>query len=257
MLLTTMDSVATNQSLRKNLQALVTFAAAQGDIDKIHEEFDKNYSQLISRGATVDNPIQILFDAYEAVPCYNFKKYIENQQNDYLNGKLTGLTHESFRKMAKSKFNWLVNKKKWGTRSPDDDKIITMAELKLAPKLAELANDKNKGDGKKGGQKKRNKKDTTNKKNQKKDEAWKKVPPKDGEPKQKKNGDYTFHWCERHMAWTVHKPADIRLGKQHKDEHKSTHCASSATVAATAATATINPHYAALLATLGKLKEEE
>ena len=48
-------------------------------------------------------------------------------------------------------------------------------QLKLAPKLAELANDKNKEDGKKGGQKKRNKKDTMNKKNQKKDEAWKKV----------------------------------------------------------------------------------
>ena len=115
MRLTTMDSVATNQSLRKNLQALATFAATvQGDIDKIHEEFDKNYSQLISRGATVDDPIQILFDAYEAVPCYNFKTYIENQQNGYLDGKLTGLTQESLRKMAKSKFDWLVIKKKWG-----------------------------------------------------------------------------------------------------------------------------------------------
>ncbi len=87
------------------------------------------------------------------MPCYNFKKYIENQQNNYLDGKLTGLTHESLRKMAKSKFDWLVNKKKWGARSPDDDKIIAMAaeintlkgQLKLAPKLAELANDKNKG----------------------------------------------------------------------------------------------------------------
>lgn len=59
------------------------------------------------------------------------------------------------------------------------------------------------------------------------------------------------------MAWTVHKPADCRLGKQHKDEQKSTHHASSATVAATAAVATINPHYAALLATLGKLEEDE
>ena len=127
-------------------------------------------------------------------------------------------------------------------------------QLKLSPKLAELANDKDKGDGKKGGQKKRNKKDTKNKKNQKKDKASKKVPPKDDEPKQKKHGDYTFHWCEHHMAWTVHKPTECRLGKQHKDEQKSAHCASSATVAATAAAATINPHYAALLSTLGKLK---
>ena len=59
------------------------------------------------------------------------------------------------------------------------------------------------------------------------------------------------------MAWTVHKPAACRLGKQRKDEQKSVNRADSATVAATAAAATINPHYAALLATLGKLEQEE
>ena len=264
MRLTTMDSVATTQSLRENLQALATFAATvQGDIDKIHEEFDRNYSQLIARGATVDDPIQILFDAYDAVPCYNFKKYIENQQNDYLDGKLIGLTHDDLRRMAKSKFDWLVNKKKWGVRSPDDDKIVAMAaeisalkgQLKLAPKLADVAAGKDSGKSDKG-KKKRNKKDTSNKQAQKQDEAWKKVPPKDGDPKKKKHGDYTFHWCEHHMAWTVHKPAACRLGKQHKDEQKSTYRANSATVAATAAAA-VNPHFASLLATLGTIVEEE
>ena len=75
--------------------------------------------------------------------------------------------------MAKSKFDWLVNKKKWGARSPDDDKIIAMAaeisalkgQLKLSPKLAKVTNNKDKGDCKKGDKKKRNKKDTKNKKN--------------------------------------------------------------------------------------------
>ncbi len=91
----------------------MTFAATvQGDIDKIYKEIDKNYSQLISRGATVDNPIQIIFDAYEAVPCYNFKRYIEDQHNNYLDGKLAGITHKALCKMAKSKFDYLVNKKK-------------------------------------------------------------------------------------------------------------------------------------------------
>ncbi len=69
MRLTTMDSIATTQSLRDNLQNLGTFAATvKGDVDKIHAEFDKNYSQLLSRGALVDDPIQILFDAYQIVP---------------------------------------------------------------------------------------------------------------------------------------------------------------------------------------------
>ena len=261
MRLTTMDSVATTQSLRENLQNLATFAATvQGDIDKIHEEFDKNYSQIIARGATVDDPIQILFDAYLAVPCYNFKKYIENQQDAYLDGNLTGISHESLRKMAKSKFDWLVNKKKWGARSPDDDKIVAMAaeinklkgQLKLDPKLAQIAggNNNDKDGGKKKG-KAKNKKDTSNKKKQKEDEAWKKVPPKEGDPKTKKNGELTFNWCIHHMAWTVHKPSDCKLGKKMAEEQKSSALAHSATVAASAA-ATINPHFAAMLATLGR-----
>ena len=49
MRLATMDSVATTQSLRDNLQNLGMFAATvKGDVDKIHAEFDKNYSQLLS-----------------------------------------------------------------------------------------------------------------------------------------------------------------------------------------------------------------
>ena len=111
MRLTTMDSVATTQSLRDNLQNLGTFAATvKGNVDKIQAEFDKNYSQLLSRGASVDDPIQILFDAYQIVPCYNFQVYIGRQYEDYLDGKLT-LTHEALLKMAKAKYDWLVSKK--------------------------------------------------------------------------------------------------------------------------------------------------
>jgi hypothetical protein len=58
------------------------------------------------------------------------------------------------------------------------------------------------------------------------------------------------------MAWTIHKPADCCLGKTHKEEQKPAIRANSETVAAAAATA-INPHYAALLATLSKLKDDE
>jgi hypothetical protein len=51
MRLATIDSVATTKALRKNLQELGTYASTvSGDIDKINTEFDKNYSQLISRG---------------------------------------------------------------------------------------------------------------------------------------------------------------------------------------------------------------
>jgi hypothetical protein len=77
MRLATIDTVTTTQALQDNLQNLGTFSATvNGDIAKIHREFDKNYSQLITQGTTLDDPIGILFEAYNILPCTNFKKYI-------------------------------------------------------------------------------------------------------------------------------------------------------------------------------------
>jgi hypothetical protein len=85
-------------------------ATLSGDIDKVHNEFDKNYSQLVARGATFDNPIGILFEAYLVVPCNNFKTYIPLQHKDYLDGKLIAITHEALMTSAKRKFKWLRTK---------------------------------------------------------------------------------------------------------------------------------------------------
>jgi hypothetical protein len=251
MRLATIDSVATTQTLRDNLQNLGVFAVTvQGDIDKINAEFDTNYSQLLARGATLDDPIGILFEAYLLVPCYNFTKYIGTKHDDYLDGSLTGLTHEAMMSMAKRKFDFLKTKGKWGAKSPDDEKIVAMTaeintlkgQLKLDPKLSAIADEGEKGD---------------NKSSKKKDEAWKKEPPKAGESKEgKKVGKYTFNWCEHHMAWTVHKPADCLLGKQHKEEQKKPIKANSATIAA-AATSAMNPQFASLLAAMANLDQNE
>ncbi len=57
------------------------------------------------------------------------------------------------------------------------------------------------------------------------------------------------------MAWTVHKPSECKLGKKMAKDQKSSAKAHSATVAAAAA-ATVNPHFAAMLATLGGEDDE-
>ncbi len=54
------------------------------------------------------------------------------------------------------------------------------------------------------------------------------------------------------MAWTVHKPADCLLGKQHKDEQKKPYKANSAIIAAEA-TSAVNPRFAALMAAMANL----
>jgi hypothetical protein len=93
MRLATINTLATTQALRDNLNNLGVFAATvHGDINKINGEFDKNYTQLLACGANVDNPIGLLFDAYHIVPCYNFKTYIKRHYNDYLDGTFAGIT---------------------------------------------------------------------------------------------------------------------------------------------------------------------
>jgi hypothetical protein len=134
-------------------------------------------------------------------------------------------------------------------------------QLKLDSKLSAIAKDKKKEDKGENKGKKKNKKDTSNKKYQKKDEAWKKVLPKEGDPKEKQLGKYTFQWCEHHMAWTAHKPQDCRLNPKHKDYKKNDNKANSAVVASSATvpsvTTTLNNRYAALLDTLATMNEDE
>ncbi len=124
MRLATIDSLATTQTLQEILQNFGVFAVTvKGDIDKIKAEFDTNYSQLLAQGATLDNPIGILFEAYLLVPCYNFTKYIGTKHDEYLDGNLASLTHEAMMSMAKRKFDFLKTKGKWGAKSPDDKKL--------------------------------------------------------------------------------------------------------------------------------------
>jgi hypothetical protein len=111
----------------------------------------------IARGTTANDPIGILFEAYLMVPCHNFKTYICCQLEDYLDGKLTTITHKALMTLAKRKFDWLKTKGLWGAKSPDVKTIVAMTaalnalkgQLKLDHKLSAIANEgKKKGNNK-------------------------------------------------------------------------------------------------------------
>ncbi len=170
MRLATINSITTTQTLHNNLQLLGVYAATvSGNIDKVHNEINKNYSQLIAGGTTVDDPIGILFEAYLVVPCHNFKTYICHQHKDYLDGKLTAMTHKALMTSAKCKHDWLKMKGLWGAKSPDNEKIVAMTaafntikgQLKLDPNRSSIVNKGNKK-GKNKGKKKKNKKNMFN-----------------------------------------------------------------------------------------------
>jgi hypothetical protein len=171
MRLATIDSIATRQTLRMNLQNLGVFAATvNGDINKIHGKFDRNHSQLLACSATIDNPIGLLLDAYSVIPFHNFKEYIRRHHDDWLDGKLTGMTHKTLMTFATHKCNYLKTKGTWGAKSPGNEKIVAMlaalnalkGHLKLDDKLGDVIKGKGKGKGKGqcGDRKTKNKKNT-------------------------------------------------------------------------------------------------
>jgi hypothetical protein len=187
MRLATIDSITKTQTLRKNVKNLGVFAAmVNGDINKIHGKFDRNHSQLLARSTPVDDPIGLLFDAYLIVPCHNFKEYIRCHPDNWLDGKLTGITHEILMTFATHKCDYLKTKETWGAKSPNDDKIVAMSaafndlkrHFKLDNKLGEVIKVKGKGKGKEkvGNKKTKNKKNTEHKAKQKEDKAWKRCP---------------------------------------------------------------------------------
>ena len=256
MRLATIDTVATTQVLRDNLNNLGVFAATvNGDINKINSEFDKNYTQLLARGATVDDPVGLLFEAYHVVGCYNFKTYIKRHYDDYLDGKLISFTHQTLMTSAMRKYDWLRQKGQWGAKSPDDEKIVAMA-AQLEILKGHLKADKSLEDALNDDKKTRNKKNRGDKTRQKEDEAWKKIPPKDGDEKSKKMGKYMFHWCEHHMAWCMHRPSECRLGIGRKEEQVPTAGGNSAAYAAAAASLA-NPQFQALIASMQERFNED
>jgi hypothetical protein len=161
------------------------------------------------------------------------------------------------------KCNYLKTKRTWGAKSPGDKKIAAMLaalndlkeHLKFNDKLRDVIMGKGKGKGKGhgGNRKTKNKQNTGNKAKQEKDKARKEVPPKSRDKKSKEMGKYTYHWCEHHMAWCMHKPSKCRLGKEQKQEQQKIKPAYTANSAIYAAAAALmgDPHFHALLATIG------
>ncbi len=116
MALTTINSVATTKTLRSNLREISTYCATiKGNIDLLHSYFVNYYSQIIPQGATVNNPVDILFTAYSVVLCAHFHLYIKGKCDDYTNGMAT-YTHEQLILIALNKYNLLMQEGIFGAK---------------------------------------------------------------------------------------------------------------------------------------------
>ena len=242
----TIDSKATEQTLRDNLSACPQYmAVCKSNIPEYHCYFDENYSQLLNRGCTYDAPVQALFAGYLVADDSEFRRYMERQFDDYLDdrGDMKDISVAKIMAMALNKYNFRVNKGMWGAKTAAEQRIVAMnAEIADLRGKLKLTGQSTKGKGNKStktdsktdskpSNKAKNKKNTYDKKKQKQDEAWKKVPPKDGKPTTKTVGGKVYKWCIHHMAWANHTSEECRVGQKRQAEQASSTAIGPTTIA--------------------------
>ena len=227
----TMDSRATISIIRAQLNDIDAYAAGvTGDVEKITGFFTDNLDRLKASGANLDDEVDTLFKGLKAVPCEEFRNYINRKEEQYTDGTLS-FTAKELAIVAQQKYALMKTKGTFMKSQAIDHEIVAMraemvrlkGSLALSPKVEQVGTEKT-GAG-------------TNKQRQKQDEAWKKVPPKEGEPQTKKIKKKDFHWCEHHMAWTVHLPTDCRLKGVAPPSEAAAHTPTGVTAAAATFTA--------------------
>ena len=78
--LATMDSRATISIIRAQLNNFDAYAArVAGDVEKITKFFTDNLDRLKASGASLDDEVDTLFKGLKAVPCKEFRSYINRK----------------------------------------------------------------------------------------------------------------------------------------------------------------------------------
>jgi hypothetical protein len=201
-----MDSRSTISIIRAQLNNIDAYAAGVVvDVEKITEFFMDNLDRLKASRATLNNEVDILFKGLKALPCKEFRSYINQKEELYTDGTLF-ITAQELAIVAQQQFALMKTKGAFmKSQQAIDHKIVAMkAEMVQLKGKLELSKNVEQADTEKTGE-------GTNKQRQKKDAAWKKFPPQSGKPLTKRIRTKDFHWWEHHMAWTVHLPTDCRL----------------------------------------------
>ena len=77
-------------------------AEVEGNVEMITAFFTEHLGQLKAYGASLDNPMEILFKGLLAVPCKDFCQYIRDKKDMYNDESLT-LTPKELVRMAQQK----------------------------------------------------------------------------------------------------------------------------------------------------------
>jgi hypothetical protein len=248
------DTRSTSSHIQANLMNLPSYISTiDSDIIRFNEYVKIQRAGLLARGKTVDDLLLCLFNGYMAASDATFVKYIQNHFDQYNDGT-RDYTVDGLMTMALNKYEDMVRDNTWNAMSPEQEQIVALsatvdkikdANLKLSRKLTAAAGTtggsssntrttSNQGTSSSNtGNQGKKKKSNRAKQNEK--YAWKKVKPKDSDPKTTVNGktyfvltkgNKTYYWCEWHEAWVMHLPEDegengCKLRKQIQNEESN------------------------------------
>lgn len=202
------DTKAKVLLLRTEISALPhKMIELKGDVMEFNLYVQMKRDDLLGRGPSVDEIIAHVFAAYLRVPDENFVRYIQSKKDQYEEDG--NITTDELMSLALVKYELI--KQQTAVDSEGDERIVAL-NTSLAPnnelgwivsmeaKMQLMQDQLTKAQGKKKPWKKND------------NHAWKKVKPKDGEPRVKVVSGRTYNWCRFHEAWTMHLEADCTLG---------------------------------------------
>ena len=226
-----LDSKSTTRHLRtliNNLPADIVSTT----IKDWNDTFKGYVNQLEARHESHHDLNSVILEAYQVAGDARFESYWATMATriDDGEGPLANATWKELLSKGITKYNEYYGD--WGKADKRDQDFIALkaaftkevnalrGQLELKPAAKRNTNNKSKGKSKStskpptDGKITKNKKNTSDKQRQKRDEAWKKTPPKQGEPHTKTVDGWQCHWCIHHMSWCGHTSPQCELGKR-------------------------------------------
>jgi hypothetical protein len=230
---------SSTKQIRKQMAQLNYYMrnVAKGDVSKLCEHTRELSYELNAAGETTNDLLANLIEALKEAPDTNFQRWLGNQVDLWSMRKIDWKEDGSdLMEDAETYYLEAINTHKWGKRAHKQEvqyafeavesEVETEVEKEkskvqsyedtikaLTTQLQEYATAytaKWSGSPQESLDKKW---------------AWKRTPPKAGEPSCKKvhadGKSKTYYWCPYHNQWTIHTPAECRKVKIRKRENKS------------------------------------
>jgi hypothetical protein len=235
---------SSTKQIRKQLATLNHYMrmVAKGDVSKLCEHTRELMFELNAAEEATNDLLANLSEALKEAPDSNFQRWLSNQVDLWSMRKLDWKQDGSdFMEEAEIYYQEAINTHKWGRKSYRPDVQCAFKSTTSDDEWTEVQKKKDESKIYKDKIKTLTAKlkeytiaytsrwSRQYEVNNDKKYAWKKIPPKDGDPLIKKvpvNGiSKTYYWCPYHLQWTVHSPKEckrlpVEKGKKNQSDKK-------------------------------------